>query len=162
MGVRTGHGWTFLTNHARILAAVARNPNARIRDIAAECRLTERTAQAILSDLEQGGYLTQQRTGRRNTYHVTPGTRLCHPADPSTRRPVDQTLDFTPDDTTPDNDKPDSTEPPPGQPGAGTPPTTVEPTSPATDRSDPPQRPSTATAVWSRAPARTSSSVSRR
>ncbi|MGV9291356.1 ArsR family transcriptional regulator, partial [Streptomyces sp. NPDC003719] len=28
-------GWTFVTNHARVLAAIADNPNVRIRDIAA-------------------------------------------------------------------------------------------------------------------------------
>lgn len=41
-------------------------------------------------------------------------------------------------------------------------PTTAEPTNPATDRSDLPQRPSTATAAWSRAPAQPSSCGSRR
>ncbi|NUP32049.1 MAG: MarR family transcriptional regulator [Streptomycetaceae bacterium] len=91
----THGGWTFLTNHARVLAAVARNPHARVRDIAAECRLTERTVQAIITDLEQDGYLTRTRTGRRNTYRVVPGTRLRHPADRG--RPVDHTLDLSPE-----------------------------------------------------------------
>jgi len=48
-------GWTFVTNHARVLAATADNPNIRIRDIAAHCRLTERAVQRIISDLEQDG-----------------------------------------------------------------------------------------------------------
>lgn len=73
--------WTFLTNHARVLAVIARDPGARVRDIAAVCLLTERTVQGILADLEEAGYLTRSKQGRRNTYEVTPGTLLRHPAD---------------------------------------------------------------------------------
>ncbi|MEU9731782.1 winged helix-turn-helix domain-containing protein [Streptomyces sp. NPDC048002] len=74
-------GWTFLTNHARVLAAVAEDDTTRIRDIAARCRLTERAVQRIIADLEEGGYLTHVRQGRSNLYRVSPGTVLRHPAD---------------------------------------------------------------------------------
>ncbi|MEU9187487.1 helix-turn-helix domain-containing protein [Streptomyces sp. NPDC048484] len=77
----THSGWTFLTNHARVLAAIDENPNTRIRDIAARCRLTERAVQKIISDLEEGGYLTHTRQGRTNEYRIQPGTILRHPAD---------------------------------------------------------------------------------
>ncbi|KAA0942212.1 MULTISPECIES: helix-turn-helix transcriptional regulator [Streptomyces] len=77
----THSGWTFLTNHARVLAAIAEDQNVRIRDIAARCRLTERAVQKIISDLEQGGYLTHTRQGRSNEYRIEPGTILRHPAD---------------------------------------------------------------------------------
>ncbi|MFD3308792.1 helix-turn-helix transcriptional regulator [Streptomyces sp. NPDC058656] len=77
----THSGWTFLTNHARVLAAIADDQNTRIRDIAARCRLTERAVQKIIADLEQGGYLTHTRQGRTNEYHIEPGTILRHPAD---------------------------------------------------------------------------------
>ncbi|MGC5561289.1 helix-turn-helix transcriptional regulator [Streptomyces sp. FR-108] len=77
----THTGWTFLTNHARVLAAIAENQNTRIRDIAARCRLTERAVQKIISDLEQDGYLTHTRQGRTNEYRIEPGTILRHPAD---------------------------------------------------------------------------------
>jgi len=50
-------GWTFLTSHARVLAAIAEDQTTRIRDIAARCRLTERAVQKIISDLESDGYL---------------------------------------------------------------------------------------------------------
>ncbi|MEV0529619.1 helix-turn-helix domain-containing protein [Streptomyces sp. NPDC050439] len=81
-GVPEPHtGWTFLTNHARVLAAIADNRNARIRDIAARCRLTERAVQKIISDLEQGGYLSRVRRGRGNTYRIAPGEALRHPAE---------------------------------------------------------------------------------
>ncbi|MFF7601798.1 helix-turn-helix transcriptional regulator [Streptomyces mirabilis] len=81
-GVPEGHsGWTFLTNHARVLASIADDPGTRIRDIAARCRLTERAVQKIISDLEQSGYLTHTRRGRSNVYRIEQGTVLRHPAD---------------------------------------------------------------------------------
>ncbi|MFI0509880.1 DNA-binding IclR family transcriptional regulator [Streptomyces canus] len=81
-GVPESHtGWTFVTNHARVLAAIADNPSARIRDIAAHCRLTERAVQKIISDLEQDGYLSHVREGRSNTYRIDPGKVLRHPAE---------------------------------------------------------------------------------
>ena len=81
-GVPESHtGWTFLTNHARVLAAIADDPTTRIRDIAARCRLTERAVQKIVSDLEGGGYLTHTRQGRSNEYRIEEGTILRHPAD---------------------------------------------------------------------------------
>ncbi|GAX57982.1 transcriptional regulator [Streptomyces olivochromogenes] len=81
-GVPEGHsGWTFLTNHARVLAAIDDDPGTRIRDIAARCRLTERAVQKIISDLEQNGYLTHTRQGRSNLYRIEEGTVLRHPAD---------------------------------------------------------------------------------
>jgi predicted ArsR family transcriptional regulator len=74
-------GWTFLTNHARVLAAIADKPNIRIRDIAAHCRLTERAVQRIIHDLEEDGYLSHVREGRTNTYHIDSGKVLRHPAE---------------------------------------------------------------------------------
>ena len=81
-GVPEPHtGWTFVTNHARVLAAIADNHSARIRDIAAHCRLTERAVQKIISDLEQAGYLSHTRAGRTNTYRIDPSKVLRHPAE---------------------------------------------------------------------------------
>ena len=81
-GVPESHtGWTFLTNHSRVLAAIAENPTVRIRDIAAHCRLTERAVQKIVSDLEEAGYLTHTRQGRSNAYRIEEGTILRHPAE---------------------------------------------------------------------------------
>ncbi|MFD4878629.1 helix-turn-helix transcriptional regulator [Streptomyces sp. NPDC058420] len=74
-------GWTFLTSHARVLAAIAEDNHIRIRDIAARCRLTERAVQKIISDLEEDGYLTHTREGRTNVYRIEPGTILRHPAE---------------------------------------------------------------------------------
>ncbi|MGW1728783.1 helix-turn-helix transcriptional regulator [Streptomyces sp. NPDC002306] len=74
-------GWTFVTNHSRVLAAIAEDHTTRVRDIAARCRLTERAVQKIIADLEEGGYLTHVREGRSNVYRVAPDTLLRHPAD---------------------------------------------------------------------------------
>ncbi|MEU3459550.1 helix-turn-helix domain-containing protein [Streptomyces sp. NPDC006733] len=73
--------WTFLTNHARVLVQIARDPTLRVRDIAARCELTERAVQRIIADLETDGYLSHTRTGRTNRYQVIPDTQLRHPAD---------------------------------------------------------------------------------
>lgn len=81
-GVPEPHaGWTFITNHARVLAAIAENTNARIRDLAAHCRLTERAVQRIIADLEESGYLSHRREGRSNIYRIEPSTVLRHPAE---------------------------------------------------------------------------------
>ncbi len=73
--------WTFLTSHARVLLTIARDPSARMRDMAAACRLTERAVQAVITDLEAGGYLTRVRVGRRNRYEIVTGTMFRHPAE---------------------------------------------------------------------------------
>jgi MarR family len=72
--------WTLLTGHGHVLVEIARNPRARIRDLAAAAGITERTTQAIVADLEAAGYLTRTRTGRRTTYTVNPDSRFRHPA----------------------------------------------------------------------------------
>ncbi|MFJ7629177.1 helix-turn-helix transcriptional regulator [Streptomyces sp. NPDC097595] len=81
-GVPESHtGWTFITNHARVLATIAEDSTVRIRDIAARCRLTERAVQRIIADLEQDGYLSHTREGRANAYRIAPDKVLRHPAE---------------------------------------------------------------------------------
>ncbi|MFI9551740.1 helix-turn-helix transcriptional regulator [Nonomuraea endophytica] len=62
--------WTFLTHHARVLLEIARDPEARLREIAFTIGITERAVQGIVTDLEQAGYLTRDRVGRRNRYEL--------------------------------------------------------------------------------------------
>ena len=71
--------WTFLTNHAVVLMYVARNPDARLRDIAAHAGITERAVQQIVRDLVEAGYMTSTRVGRRNTYQVHDTAPMRHP-----------------------------------------------------------------------------------
>src|SRR4051812_44143415 len=73
------HRWRFVTNHAHVLEAIATDPTIRLRDIATEVGITERTAAQIVSDLEQAGYLTKTRDGRRNLYEVHEDRPLRHP-----------------------------------------------------------------------------------
>lgn len=73
--------WTFLTNHAHVLLAIARDPTARLRDVADTVGVTERAAQAIVADLEDAGYLQRSRVGRRNQYTVNPAGHFRHPAE---------------------------------------------------------------------------------
>jgi DNA-binding MarR family transcriptional regulator len=73
--------WTFLTNHARVLLAIARDPDARLREVAATAGITERAAQTIVADLEAAGYLTRTRVGRRNRYTIHPNGLFRHPAE---------------------------------------------------------------------------------
>jgi len=72
-------GWSFLTNHALALLCVASDPGMRIRDIADCVGVTERAAHRIVSELEEAGYLSRHRIGRRNFYEVHPDVPLRHP-----------------------------------------------------------------------------------
>jgi DNA-binding IclR family transcriptional regulator len=71
--------WTFLTNYGHVLVLLTKEPEARIRDIAQEVGITERSAQRIVGDLVEAGYLTRRREGRRNVYSVNPKLPLRHP-----------------------------------------------------------------------------------
>ncbi len=71
--------WTFLTNHSHVLLCIATNPDILTRDIAALVGITERSAQRIISELEEAGYLSHSKVGRRNHYEVDPGLPLRHP-----------------------------------------------------------------------------------
>jgi len=73
--------WTFLTNHAHVLLCIATDPQARIRELAVRVGITERAVQRIIFDLEEGGYLTHERDGRRNTYRVRAHLPLRHPVE---------------------------------------------------------------------------------
>jgi hypothetical protein len=47
--------WSFLTSHARVLMCIARDPRARLRDIAASRGITERSACGIAAGLAGPG-----------------------------------------------------------------------------------------------------------
>ncbi|MBS2031112.1 MAG: winged helix-turn-helix domain-containing protein [Deltaproteobacteria bacterium] len=72
-------GWTFLTNHAHVLLCLARDPEARMRDVATAVGITERAVQRIVADLEAEGYVSRHRDGRRNSYEVHGDLPLRHP-----------------------------------------------------------------------------------
>jgi predicted DNA-binding transcriptional regulator YafY len=62
--------WSFLTNHARVLVCLARDPGMRLRDLAASLGITERSAYAIVTDLTAAGYTVKRKDGRRNRYQI--------------------------------------------------------------------------------------------
>ena len=72
--------WTLLSTHARVLVEIARDPDVRLRDLAAECDMTERAVQRIVADLERAGYLSRTRVGRRNRYTVNADQTFRHHA----------------------------------------------------------------------------------
>jgi MarR family protein len=62
--------WSFLTNHARALACIARDPGVRLREIADVLGVTERRAFGIVNDLTEAGYVVKDKDGRRNRYRI--------------------------------------------------------------------------------------------
>jgi hypothetical protein len=76
----TAVSWSFLTNHARVLLCIARDPGIRLRDIAAMLDITERSAYGIVTDLTQAGYIIKLKDGRRNRYQIQAHLPLPDPA----------------------------------------------------------------------------------
>ena len=64
--------WTFVTNHALVLASIAKNPDKTAREIGDDASVTERTAHKIIMDLEKDGYITKTKVGTKNTYRIHP------------------------------------------------------------------------------------------
>ena len=62
-----------------MLTCIAEDPSGRLRDIAATVGITERAVGQIVGELEQAGYLTKTRVGRRNQYEVHGELPLRHP-----------------------------------------------------------------------------------
>ncbi len=71
--------WRLLSNHGRVLVLVARQPHARLRDIADATGITERSAHRIVSELVEDGYLVRTRNGRSNHYAVRPDAPIRDP-----------------------------------------------------------------------------------
>jgi DNA-binding transcriptional ArsR family regulator len=63
-----GRTWTFITNHAQVLLAVAQDPELRVAEIADAAGITQRSAYRILADLVDAGYLSRTRVGTHNRY----------------------------------------------------------------------------------------------
>jgi DNA-binding transcriptional ArsR family regulator len=72
-------GWTFITHHAQVLLAIARDPDVRVTEIASAAGITERYAYRVLSDLQRAGYVRRSRRGRRNLYELNAEAPLGDP-----------------------------------------------------------------------------------
>ncbi len=70
--------WTFLTNHGRVLAYIAKHPQSTTQEIAQEAGITLRAVQKIITELESRGYIARKKEGRRNRYTVNPLLPMRH------------------------------------------------------------------------------------
>ena len=72
-------GAELLSNHGLVLLCLARDPQIRIRDVADRVGITERTAQRIVNELVDEGYVLRRRAGARNRYELRPEAAMRHP-----------------------------------------------------------------------------------
>jgi len=70
--------WTLLSNHGHVLICLSRDPEARLRDVAANVGITERAVQKIVRDLQDGGMISVEKSGRRNSYRIHRKQTLRH------------------------------------------------------------------------------------
>jgi hypothetical protein len=70
--------WTLLSNHGHVLVCLSRDPEARLRDVAADVGITERAVQKIVRDLQEGSMIGVTKSGRRNSYRVHMKQTLRH------------------------------------------------------------------------------------
>jgi DNA-binding Lrp family transcriptional regulator len=52
------------------MLCIARDPGVRLREIGDTVGITERAAHRIVGELEEAGYISRQRIGRRNRYAI--------------------------------------------------------------------------------------------
>lgn len=71
--------WTFFSNYAHVLVCLAENPEARLREVADRVGITERSAQRLITHLDEAGILTRVKHGRRNSYLIDTSVHLRHP-----------------------------------------------------------------------------------
>lgn len=69
----------FIKSHVRVLLALARDPEIRVRQIAEDAGVTGRSAYRLLADLVAAGYVRRSRVGRRNHYELDPDQPLGDP-----------------------------------------------------------------------------------
>ena len=70
--------WTFFSNYGHVLVCLARNNQVRLRDVALEVGITERAVQKIVKDMQEAGFLTVSKQGRRNRYRINRRKSLRH------------------------------------------------------------------------------------
>ena len=70
--------WTLFSNHGHVLVCLARDSEARLRDVAMDVGITERAVQKIVRDLQDGGMVSVTKNGRRNSYRIHSKKTLRH------------------------------------------------------------------------------------
>jgi DNA-binding transcriptional regulator PaaX len=72
--------WTFLTNHAIVLAFLTIHPLITGRTLSSLIGITERSVRNIISDLELAGYIEKSKEGRQVKYKINPELPFRHQA----------------------------------------------------------------------------------
>jgi len=70
--------WKFVTNHALVLAHLAKHPQMTARELSNSIGITERAVRKIIADLETEGYFEKEKEGRRVRYNVNPKLPFRH------------------------------------------------------------------------------------
>ena len=70
--------WTFVTNHAVVLSYLACHPMITAHEMVLEIDISERAIRRIIADLEEAGYITKEKEGRRVRYKVNHKSNLRH------------------------------------------------------------------------------------
>lgn len=70
--------WTIFSNHGHVLVCLARDSEARLRDVATSVGMTERAVQKIVRDLQACGMISVSKHGRRNRYRIDHKKPLRH------------------------------------------------------------------------------------
>ncbi|MBM3149745.1 MAG: winged helix-turn-helix transcriptional regulator [Chloroflexi bacterium] len=78
-GRKPSSQWAFVTNHALVLAYIARHKRITALELASEIGITERATRKIIADLLEEGYIIKEREGRRNRYDIVPDQPLRNP-----------------------------------------------------------------------------------
>lgn len=71
--------WTFFSNHTHVLVCLAESPEPTLREVAEQVGITERSAQRIITHLDEAGILRREKHGRRNSYVIDTSAHLRHP-----------------------------------------------------------------------------------
>lgn len=71
--------WTFFSNHAHVLFYLKLHRKDPLRRVASAVGITERAVQRIVAELEDAGYLTRTKVGRKNEYFIKGDAPLRHP-----------------------------------------------------------------------------------
>ena len=79
--MKSSKSWTFLSNHGHVMVQLNQNPDLKVKELAAKVGITERSTQSILADLEEAGYISVTRNGRRNSYELNKNLKFRHPSE---------------------------------------------------------------------------------
>jgi DNA-binding MarR family transcriptional regulator len=70
--------WTLFSNHGHVLVCLARDKEARLRNVADDVGITERAVQKIVGELQEAGFITITKHGRCNRYEINTRKTLRH------------------------------------------------------------------------------------